>query len=138
MFRTARGFDRHTLNPRNPGGYVTQFFNFVLGLFIKLFFGVMALLFAVSLVVAGLVYLAFASVRFLITGRKPAVAVMFTQFRQYQRSAADGVWPAPRRQQQQTQQAAARDVVDVEVREIDVNRQEESGAAKPEPEREPR
>ena len=84
----------------------------------KLFIGVMAAVFAVSLLLAGLVYLVFASIRFLFTGRKPAVAVVFSQLRQYRQSAADGVWPAAGRRNQPVR-AATPDVVDVEVREID-------------------
>ena len=134
MFRTSKpvnpvlGFDQRASNSRHFGNYVTRFFNLVLALFVSLFFGLMAALFAISLVVAGLIYLAFASVRFLVTGRKPAVAVMFTQLRQFQRSAADGVWPAARRAQQ-PQRAPERDVVDVDVREVEVNRTETAGAA---------
>ncbi len=106
---------------RSIGSTVNQFFNLVLGLIVKLFFGVLAAVFAVSLLAAGVIYLAFASVRFLLTGRKPAVAVMFTQFRQFRQSAADGVWPAAARSQRD-ERAPSPDVVDVEVREIERDR----------------
>jgi hypothetical protein len=107
---------------RSIGDYLNQFFSLIFGFFIKLFIAAMAAVFAVSLLTAGMVYLAFASVRFLITGRKPAFAVVFSQMRQYRQSAADGVWPAPGRRPP-TQRAPAPDVVDVEVREIDESRQ---------------
>lgn len=114
MFDTA---ERSTANT------VNQFFNFVLSLVVKLFFGVLAAVFAVSLLAAGLVYLGFASVRFLLTGRKPAVAVMFTQLRQFRQSAADGVWPGASHGPH-GQPASTADVVDVEVREIGRDRRE--------------
>jgi hypothetical protein len=103
---------------RSIGDFLNQFLNLIFGFFIKLFIAAMALVFAVSLLAAALVYLAFASIRFLITGRKPAFAVVFSQLRQYRQSAADGVWPAPGRRPE-PKRAREADVVDVEVREID-------------------
>jgi len=100
---------------------LNQFFSLIFGFFIKLFIAAMALVFAVSLLAAGLVYLMFASIRFLVTGQKPAVAVVFSQLRQYRQSAAAGVWPAPGRPQQ-AKRPPTPDVVDVEVREIDEQR----------------
>ena len=106
--------------PRSIGDYLNLFLSQVFGFVIKLFIAVTAAVFAVSLLAAGLVYLAFASVRFLLTGRKPAFAVVFSQMRQYRQSAADGVWPASRKTQ--GPRPSAPDVVDVEVREIDDKR----------------
>ena len=106
---------------RPIGDYLNQFFSLIFGFVIKLFIAAMAAVLAVSLLAAGLVYLLFASIRFLITGRKPAVAVVFSQLRQYRQSAADGVWAAPGRRPQ-AQRAPTPDVVDVEVREIDDGR----------------
>jgi hypothetical protein len=103
---------------RSTGDHLNNFLNQVLAVVLKLFVGVLAAVFAVSLLLAGLVYLAFASIRFLFTGKKPAVAVVFSQLRQYRQSAADGVWPAPGRTQQ-PKRTPTPDVVDVEVREID-------------------
>ena len=54
---------------------------------------------------------------FLLTGRKPAVAVLFSQFRQLKKFSAAGVWPrqgAP----EADARGASPDVIDVEVREI--------------------
>jgi hypothetical protein len=109
---------------RAIGDYLNQFFSLIIGFIIKLFLAALAAVFAVSLLAAGLVYLAFASVRFLLTGKKPAVAVVFSQLRQYRQSAAEGVWPAPGRRPgpPPSQRAPTPDVVDVEVREIDDGR----------------
>lgn len=114
---------------RPTGDYLNHFLNQVLALVLKLFIGVMAAVFAVSLLAAGLVYLVFASVRYLFTGRKPAVAVVFGQLRQYRQSAADGVWPAPGRRTQThpSQRQPTPDVVDVEVREIDDGQRADDG-----------
>ena len=102
---------------RSMGDFVNQFFSQVLGLVLKIFLAVLAVVFAVSMLAAGLIYLVFASIRFLLTGRKPAVAVLFSQMQQFRQSAADGVWPATRRKAPVPQPRTA-DVVDVEVREI--------------------
>ena len=115
MVSASQPTQRHQ---RSTGDYLNHFLNQVLAFVLKLFIGLMAAVFAVSLLLAGLVYLVFASIRFLLTGRKPAVAVVFSQLRQYRQSAADGVWPAPGRRPQ-PERAATPDVVDVEVREID-------------------
>jgi hypothetical protein len=124
MLKSAPEFLERNRTRPNPGIFnsVTQFFNLLVSFIVKLFVGVMAVLFALSLVVAGLIYLGFASLRFLVTGRKPAVAVMFTQFRQMQRAAASGVWPAARRDASGQHRPASSDVVDVEMREIEVDR----------------
>lgn len=100
---------------------MNQFFSLIFGFLIKLFIAAMAAVLAVCLLAAGLVYLAFASLRFLITGRKPAVAVVFSQLRQYRQAAASGVWPAAGRRTEThpAQRRPTPDVVDVEVREID-------------------
>lgn len=121
---------------RSIGDYLNQFFSLIFGFVIKLFIAAMAAVFAVSLLAAGLVYLAFASFRFLLTGRKPAFAVVFSQLRQYRQSATDGVWAAPgrnpsgNRPDAPSQRPAAHDVVDVEVREI-------ADTPKPDRERQP-
>ena len=114
--------DQPTQRPqRSTGDYLNHFLNQVLTFVLKLFVGVLAAVFAVSLLLAGLAYLVFASIRFLFTGRKPAVAVVFSQLRQYRQSAADGVWPAPGRRSETppSQRRPTPDVVDVEVREIE-------------------
>jgi hypothetical protein len=121
MFFANQPTQRHQ---QSTGDYLNNFLNQVLAFVLKLFVGVLAAVFAVSLLLAGLVYLAFASIRFLFTGKKPAVAVVFSQLRQYRQSAADGVWPAPGRRPQ-PKRAPTPDVVDVEVREVDDERRAE-------------
>ena len=105
---------------RSTGDYLNQFFNQVVGLVLKIFLAVLAAVFAVSMLAAGVIYLVFAFIRFLLTGRKPVVAVLFSQMRQFRQSAADGVWPATRRKVPAPPRTA--DVVDVEVREINEDR----------------
>ena len=105
---------------RSMGDSVNQFFSQVLGLVIRIFLAALAVIFAVSMLAAGLLYLVFASIRFLLTGRKPAVAVLFSQMQQFRQSAADGVWPATRRKAPAPPRTA--DLVDVEVREINEER----------------
>jgi hypothetical protein len=124
MFSASQPTQRHQ---PSTGNYLNNFLNQVLAFVLKLFIGVMAAVFAVSLLLAGMVYLVFASIRFLFTGRKPAVAVVFSQLRQYRQSAADGVWPAPGRRPE-PRRAPTPDVVDVEVREIDDGRRADDDA----------
>jgi hypothetical protein len=79
--------------------------------FLKLVLGILGAIFALSLLAAALAVLALSLVKALITGRKPAPAMVFSRF---QRFSPGGVWPG----------AAGRapegkgDVVDVEVREV--------------------
>lgn len=86
----------------------------ILRFFLKLVLGLFAAVFAVSLLVAALIVVALSLLKSLITGRKPAPAVVFGRFQRY---SPQGMWPdgagrdtgnAPR----------AGDVVDVEVREV--------------------
>lgn len=101
----------------SPGNYLTAFVNSILGLFLKLMLAALVLVFASALLAAGMIYLAWGGVVFLLTGRKPAVAVLFSQFRQLKKFSAAGVWPRPGAHPSNAR-AAAPDVVDVEVREI--------------------
>ena len=103
---------------QSAGNYLTAFLNTILGLFLKLMLAALALVFASALLAAGMIYLAWGGVVFLLTGRKPAVAVLFSQFRQLKKFSAAGVWPRPNAQRAADARAAAPDVVDVEVREI--------------------
>lgn len=81
--------------------FVSSLFRFVL----RLVLGLMAAVFAVSLLAAALVVLAFGLLRALITGQKPAMA--FSRFRGY---APQDLW---------TRKAdPAGEVVDVQVREV--------------------
>ncbi len=89
---------------------VNQVFRFVL----KLVFGLLAALFAISLLVAALITLAVGLLVSLFTGRKPAPAMMFGRFQQFSK---DGIW-AGHRPMQAAPKAASGQIVDVEVREI--------------------
>ena len=109
------------------GDYVTAFFNAILGIFLKLSLLALGLVFAIGLLVAAVLYLAWGGVVFLLTGRKPAVAVFYGQFRQLKKFSTAGVWPGARPradQPDQSGQPSRPDVVDVEVREIPDNRRE--------------
>lgn len=89
---------------------VSQIFRFIL----KLVLGLFAAVFAVSLLVAALIVFALSLLKSLITGRKPAPAMVFGRF---QRFSQQGMWqgrPAP----QTSPKADSGQVVDVEVREI--------------------
>ena len=107
----------------SAGDYLTAFINAILGFFLKLMLAALALVFALGLIAAALLYLAWGGVVFLLTGRKPAVAVLFSQFRQLRKFSTAGTWPRAG-----AHQAAARpaspDVVDVEVREIPSDKRE--------------
>ena len=123
----------HSTTRQSAGDYLTAFLNSVLGLFLKLMLAALALVFAFALLVAALIYLAWSGVVFLLTGRKPAVAVLFSQFRQLKKFSAAGVWPRPGAQDAAEARAAAPDVVDVEVREIPADIPGDISAKKREP-----
>ncbi len=108
------------------GDYVTAFLGAILGIFLKLSLLALALVFALGLIAAALVYLAWGGVVFLLTGRRPAVAVLFGQFRQLRKFSTAGAWPGAgaRPQPNQPGQPVHHDVVDVEVREISSDRRE--------------
>ena len=79
--------------------------------FLKLVLAVLGAIFALSLLAAALVVLALSLVKALLTGRKPAPAVVFSRF---QRFSPGGVWPGAASRAPQ----GKGDVVDVEVREV--------------------
>ena len=89
---------------------VSQIFRFML----KLALGLFAALFAISLMVAALIAFAFSMLKALITGRKPASAVVFNRFQQFSRQ---GMWPG-NPAAQTAAKAASSQIVDVEAREI--------------------
>ncbi|MCY7369692.1 MAG: hypothetical protein LH479_02175 [Polaromonas sp.] len=97
---------------------MSGFFNAVLGVFLKLLILAFAVVFGVGLIAAALLYLVWSGLVFLVTGRKPVVAVLFSQVRRFKEfSTAGGVWPRPAGRAP-VDQPASPDVVDVEVREI--------------------
>ena len=107
----------------SPGDYLTAFLNTLLGIFLKLTLAALVLVFALGLIAAALVHIAWGGVVFLLTGRKPAVAVLFSQAQKLKKFSAAGVWPRPGAHPADTR-AASPDVVDVEVREIRVDKRE--------------
>lgn len=78
---------------------------------IKLVLAAFGLVFAVSLLVAALVLMVLSLLKSLVTGKKPAPFVAFSQFRQF-KSRAGSAWPYASTPKPQG------DVVDVEVREV--------------------
>ncbi|MEO8389972.1 hypothetical protein [Polaromonas sp.] len=86
----------------------------LLRFFLKLLLGIFAAVFAVSLLVAALVVVALSLLKSLVTGRKPAPAVVFGRFQRY---TPQDMWPGGATPDSRTA-PGARDVVDVEVREV--------------------
>ena len=84
-----------------------EFVSSLLRLILKLALGLMAVVFAVSLLAAALVVLAFSLLKALITGKRPAPAMVFNRFRAY---APQDMWPGKAK--------PAGEVVDLEVREL--------------------
>jgi hypothetical protein len=84
----------------------------ILRFFLKLLLGLFAAVFAVSLLAAALIVVALSLLKSLVTGRKPAPAMVFGRFQRY---SPQGMWPGARRD---AGNAPASDVVDVEVREV--------------------
>lgn len=87
--------------------------NRIVGFIVKLCLGLMAAVFAVSILAAALVVLLLSVLKSLITGRKPAPAAVFSRFQQF---SPQGMWPSNARQS--AAGATSAQVVDVEAREI--------------------
>ena len=73
----------------------------------------MAAVFAVSVLAVALVVLLLSVLKSLLTGRKPAPAMVFSRFQQF---SPQGMWPGNTRQS--AAGATSAQVVDVEAREI--------------------
>jgi hypothetical protein len=86
----------------------------ILRFFLKLVLGLFAAVFAVSLLVAALIVVALSLLKSLVTGRKPAPAMVFGRFQRY---SPQGMWPGGASQGNPANPRAG-DVVDVEVREV--------------------
>ncbi len=82
----------------------------------KIFMGLLGLAFLAGLLVALGGYIVFATLRWLLTGRKPQVVLVWQQFRQM-RPGAGMRWGAGM-EQPFGSQPSNDDVVDVEVREV--------------------
>ena len=90
--------------------------NLLLQGLVRLFMGLLGLAVVAGLLLALGVYVLFASVRWLLTGQKPQVVMVWQQFGQMRKGAR---WGAPGMGTPFEQGAApADDVVDVEVREV--------------------
>jgi hypothetical protein len=97
---------------------VPSFVSQVLGLTLKIVLGLFAALFAVSLLVAGLIVFVVLLLKSLITGRRPAASMAFGRFQQF--SSQKG-WSGPGAREGESaskSRPGAGDIVDVEVREI--------------------
>ena len=88
--------------------------NRIVGFIVKLCLGLMAAVFAVSLLAAALVVVVLSVLKSLITGRKPAPATIFSRFQQF--SPQGGMWQGNARQS--AAGATSAQVVDVEAREV--------------------
>lgn len=86
----------------------------ILRFFLKLVLGLFAAVFAISLLAAALIVVLLSLLKSLVTGRKPAPAMVFGRF---QRFSPQGMWPGGAGRDAASSQRNA-DVVDVEVREV--------------------
>jgi hypothetical protein len=86
----------------------------ILRFFLKLVLGVFAAVFALSLLAAALIVVVLSVLKSLITGRKPAPAMVFGRFQRY---SPQGMWPGGPAQGTSANSRTG-DVVDVEVREV--------------------
>lgn len=85
----------------------------ILRFFLKVLLGLFAAVFAVSLLVAALIVVALSLLKSLVTGRRPAPAMVFGRFQRY---SPQGMWPGGAGRGAGDTPPA--DVVDVEVREV--------------------
>ena len=84
----------------------------LLRFFIKLLLAAFGLVFALSLLAAALVVVVLSLLKSLITGQKPAPAMVFGKFQKF---SPGSMWPGAT---QRDDSAKAGDVVDVEMREV--------------------
>ena len=90
-------------------------FSQILRFILKLVLGLFAAIFAASLLLAALLVLTLSLLKSLITGRKPAPAMVFGRFQKF---SPQGMWPGGPRTEGTASPVRAGDVVDVEVREV--------------------
>lgn len=88
-------------------------FQLIFRFILKLALAVFAALFALSLLAAAVVVVVLSLVKALVTGRKPASAVVFGRFQKF---SPDGMWPQRPARNNDSPQAGS--VVDVEAREV--------------------
>lgn len=89
----------------NPVGLIFRFL-------LKLALGLFAAIFAISLLVAALVVVALSLIKSLLTGRKPAPAMVFGRFQTF---SPEGMWPG---RSEPVKPPVAGEVLDVEAREV--------------------
>lgn len=85
---------------------------------VKLVLLVFAAVFALSVLCAGLLVVAFMVVRFLLTGRKPAVVTTFTRFNQAAQQFRPGFRPGFAPGSAAAAHPGSADIVDVEAHEV--------------------
>ena len=85
----------------------------ILRFFLKLVLGLFAAVFALSLLAAALIVVVLSLLKSLVTGRKPAPAMVFGRFQRY---SPQGMWPGAASRDAGAPPAS--DVVDVEAREV--------------------
>lgn len=90
----------------NPVGSIVRFL-------LKLVLGLFAAVFTISLLLAGLVVVVLSLIKSLVTGRKPAPAMVFGRFQKF---SPEGMWPGSRNAQAPNRRAD--NVVDVEAHEV--------------------
>ena len=88
-----------------------NFISSIIRFIIKLILAAFGLVLAICLLMVALVAVVFSLLKSLITWKKPAPFVAFSQFRQFKRDTRGG-WPFA------SKPAPQNDVVDVEVREV--------------------
>ena len=93
---------------------VPSFSNQILSFFLKLILAIFAAVFAVSLLFVALFALVLSMLKWLVTGKKPAFAIIWSGLR----SSSQRVWPPSPMRSGKPQAPGAGEVVDVEVREI--------------------
>lgn len=95
-----------------------SFVSRMIGLALKIVIGLFAALFAISLLVAGLIVFIVLLLKSLITGRRPAASMAFGRFQQFSSQNGWSGRGAREGASKPNSKPGAGDVVDVEVREV--------------------
>jgi uncharacterized membrane protein YedE/YeeE len=97
---------------------VPSFVSRILGFTLKVVLGLFAALFAISLLVAGLIIFVVLLLKSLITGRRPAASMVFGRFQQFSSQNGWSGRGAREGESKPNSKPGTGDVVDVEVREV--------------------
>ena len=97
---------------------MTNISNPILGFFLKLMLAVFAAVFALCLLAVALCALVVSTLKWLVTGKKPAFAIIWSGLR----NSSQRVWPTSPARRGDALSPGAGEVVDVEVREIKADR----------------